>query len=562
MAKNNEILIKLDSIILGEGLEDRNSYYIISSMYKYLFETAIFKYFDSELFDISSRMNNTLSREVSLKLNNFYSEIGIEGIREIVYYILSGKRNSPKSFIENSNDNICKLAIDLLEISDMGGDIILDLGSGTGNFLANAYKDSRDRNYNFKDIVGIEINPEQANISKMALSILSDGSVYPKVFVGNALDKIEYPYTKGYVFPPLGMRKFLNEEVRKSRLFSDYYFTNRNTGEWIFIDNLLSGLCGGKGVAIVTGKALFNNVDLEYRNRLLDAGLLEGVIELPAGSLTFSGMKVFMLVFGNNNKKVKFVDASNVISADNKRYVNFELPVDTIKNMYYSKDIKTKNISELIDLANLTPSTILLDVKKINNGVKLGDVSEVFIGNQYTLGVFESKGMLTDKKTGYKILTSGDIEDGIVHWDRLQSIIYNDTKFDKFAVRYGDIVVTSKSSKVKTVVVDIDPKEKILVTGGMLIVRPDLSKLNPTYFKMFLDSEIGQNALKSVQKGSYVVSISASSLSTIEIPLIDIKKQDAKAYKYNSELSTLIYYKNEIKRIENSLKNLFEDEEE
>ena len=96
----------------------------------------------------------------------------------------------------------------------------------------------------------------------------------------------------------------------------------------------------------------------------------------------------------------------------------------------------------------------------------------------------------------------------------------------------------------------------------MLIVRPQLNKLNPTYLKMFLDSEIGQKALKSKQKGSIIVSITANSLSSIEIPMIDIKKQNEKAERYNEKLSTLATYKQEIERIENSLKNLFEEEED
>ena len=176
--------------------------------------------------------------------------------------------------------------------------------------------------------------------------------------------------------------------------------------------------------------------------------------------------------------------------------------------------------------------------------------------------MFENKGLISEQKTGYKILTSSDIENGMVRWELLKSVYIKDNKFDKFAVQYGDVIVTSKSSKVKTVVIDIEPKEKILVTGGMLIVRPQLDKLNPTYLKMFLDSETGQSILKSVQKGTFVVTITASSLATIKIPMIDITKQQEKAEKYNEKISTITAYKQEIERIENSVKNLFEEEDD
>lgn len=561
MAKTNEILFKIESIIRGETLGERSSYMVISNAYQYACNNNLIYYKNKELLEIAREMNEHVSPEVVDKLNDLYDELGIEGIRTLLYDLLSGKNNGPRTFIESSNNYISELANDLLEV-DGAGHIVMDFGSGTGNFLANVYKKAHDNKFVLKDLIGIEINVEQAHISQMALSILSDGSVNPQIVIGNALEKINYPYTKAYVFPPLGMRKLLNDDFRRSFLFQDMYLSNRNTAEWLFIDNMLSGLLGDKAVALVTGKALFSNTDIEYRNKLVSSGWLEGIIELPAGSLSFTGVKVYMLVFSKNNKEVKFVDASNVIGVENKRYVNLELPIKIIEDMYYSKDVKTKPIEELIDISNLCPSTIMLDVKKFENGVELKELADVFIGNQYTLGVFESKGLISDKKTGYRILTSSDIENGMVRWETLRSVDMKDNKFDKFAVKFGDVVVTSKSSKVKTVVVDIEPKEKILVTGGMLIVRPQLDKLNPTYLKMFLDSEIGQSALKSIQKGTIIVTVTASGLSTIEVPMIDINKQQEKAERYNEKLSTLAAYKKEIERIENSLKNLFEEEEE
>lgn len=48
----------------------------------------------------------------------------------------------------------------------------------------------------------------------------------------------------------------------------------------------------------------------------------------------------------------------------------------------------------------------------------------------------------------------------MICWEELHYIDMKDDKFDKFAIQYGDVVVTSKSSKVKTAVVDIVPEEK------------------------------------------------------------------------------------------------------
>lgn len=561
MAKTNDTLIKLNSIVRGETLGEKSSYIVISNAYIYACRNNLIYYKDDELLTTAYKMNEYVSSEAVERLNDLYNVIGLDGIRNLIYDLLSGKYNEPKSFTESSSNYISELANDLLEI-DGTENIVMDFGSGTGNFLANVYKKACENKIVLKDLIGIEINIEQAHISQMALSVLSDGSVNPRIIIGNSLEKVSYTYTKAYVFPPLGLRKLLNSEFRKSFLFQDIYLSNRNTAEWVFIDSMLSGFSVERAVALVSGKALFSIADIEYRNKLISSGWLEGIIELPVGSLSFVGTKVYMLIFSKNNKKVKFVDASNVIDVENKRYVNLELPVKKIKDIYYSKDAKTKTIDELIDTQNLCPSIITLNVKEIKNGVELKELAKVLTGNQYTLGVFENKGLISEQKTGYKILTSSDIENGMVRWELLKSVYIKDNKFDKFAVQYGDVIVTSKSSKVKTVVIDIEPKEKIIVTGGMLIVRPQLDKLNPTYLKMFLDSETGQSILKSVQKGTFVVTITASSLATIKIPMIDITKQQEKAEKYNEKISTITAYKQEIERIENSLKNLFEEEDD
>lgn len=561
MAKLKESLFRAESIAYAAGLGDKSSYFIIANAYLYTCDNNLIYGKDESLLNIAKSMNSHISQEIVSNFISLFNEIGLEGIRELVYELISGKYINQKFFIESTNDYISQLANDLLEIKK-SDEIVIDLGSGLGGFLANVYKNSYSNKLLLKNLIGIEINVEQAHISQMVLNILNDGSMSFKIIVANGLEKITYRYTKAYTFPPLGIKAILENRYRNSFMFQKVKLSNKNSTEWLFIDNLLSGLSLDRAVALVTCKALFSNSDLEYRNNLIKSGWLEGIIELPIGALSFTGIKMFLLVFSKGNKSVKFVDSSNVISSENKRYINLELPVKEIENMYYSNNVAKKTIEELIDVPNLCPSTILLNVKKFKNSVKLNDLAEVFTGNQYTLGVFEKKGLIASNNTGYRILTSSDIENGMVNWQSLQFITMNDDRFDKFAVKYGDVVVTSKSSKVKTVVVDIEPKEKILVTGGMIIVRPKTEKLNPTYLKMFLDSEVGQASLKSIQKGSNIVSITATSLSTIELPMVDINKQNEKASKYNAKLSTIASYKSEIERLENSLKHLFEEGED
>ncbi|MBP3702710.1 MAG: tRNA (adenosine(37)-N6)-dimethylallyltransferase MiaA, partial [Lachnospiraceae bacterium] len=150
---------------------------------------------------------------------------------------------------------------------------------------------------------------------------------------------------------------------------------------------------------------LYERIDRRV-DQMLENGLLEGIIELPNGSLTFSGIKTYMLIFSKNNKKVKMLDASNVLEESTKRFKKVRLPVEKILELYKEKEVPSKLIDDLKDVNNLSPSIVLMNVEKIENGVRLSDLAEVYTGNQYTLGVFEKNKMLSDETTGYRILTS------------------------------------------------------------------------------------------------------------------------------------------------------------
>lgn len=107
-----------------------------------------------------------------------------------------------------------------------------------------------------------------------------------------------------------------------------------------------------------------------------------------------------------------------------------------------ASNCKKFNFEELVNARNIAPSTLNVGEIKVKNGEVLGDLAEVFTGSQYTSRNFEDS--FANESTGYRILMSSDIENGVVDWKKLQSIKYEDTKFDKFAVKKGDVVVTSK----------------------------------------------------------------------------------------------------------------------
>lgn len=515
---------------------------------------------DASLVKVARDMNRLVDSSILKNLELYLNELTLDEKRELILDILSGKFGTPTKY-DYSSDSMCELAIKLLRI-DGCGHMIMDFGSGYGNFLAQVYKYTLDNDFILMGLRGVELDSNSAYVSLMALYCLKNNEVHPDITIGDIVrDDLNLVCTTGYVFPPFGS-KILDKDEKIMSKVCDYEFTSRNSASWIFIDRMLAH--SYYSIAFVPMNLLYNSADEEYRNKLIEKGLLEGIIELPGGTITFSGAKVCALLFSKNNTKVKILDESNILGKGPARFNQVKLPVDEIIKDYNAKDIMMFDGEELMKLTNISPSSILALKEKENTdiniekfGGRLADYAEIFVGSQYTSKNFES--MFSNEKTGYRILTSSDINDGKVEWDKLQAIDYKDSKFDKYAVRKNDIVITSKSSKFKTVVVDIDPSEKILVTGGMIIVRPYVDKLNSTYFKIFLDSPIGEKTIKAIQKGATIVTINVKDLSEIKVPMIDIVKQEKMALEYNQKLEQINMYKKEIERITNKLKGFFID---
>lgn len=528
--------------------------FIVSFLYDYGNENDFFGGASTELLNIADETIKRIPKDIIYDLKEYFDQLSKEEIKTTLMDTLL----FDDKFIDKTSKDLGDLSCKLLEL--MEDDVLFDLGSGRGSFLSIASDYANKSNINVKELAGIEINLNHLSISRMIMEILLEDrtTVYNINYANILSDSPLITYNKGYVYPPLGMR-FIGSDPYFKTIFSEIILTAKNSFELVFIDKLLTNLKGEnkRGVALVTGRTLFNVADREYREALANSGLLEGIIELPQNILENTSIKLFLLVFSTNNSQVRLLDASNVVTTLDKNNQSNTFS-NIIFKMYQSDSVSKKSLKEMKELQNWMPSNALLSIEKPKNGIKLEEVAEVFTGSQYTISKFKDR--FVDKDTKYKILTSSDINDGLVDWRNLQNIEVKDTKLDKFSIKYNDLIITSKSSKIKMAVVDFTPTDHIIVTGGMIIVRPDYTRLNPTYLKIYLESEQGQNVLRSIQKGITIITINANSLKGIIVPLINIQNQQKMARKYNDKLSSLLAFKNEIEKIENDLNNFYYEE--
>lgn len=557
--KTNDIINTLRSEV---RIEDVAVKYFIVTAHEYLSNNNLI---EKGKCNYQSRINIEVPTELKDDLLKLLDGLTLDEIRKIIKDLLNDISFSYRWSYGGSTSQLGELAYRLLKLNEGRGEILYIPCSGVGYPLIPIVEAAKRDKIHFKDIICNDISAEACYLQSLLIDIFYEDKEPIFVRCGDMFESTNC-YTTTILYGLLGHR-YNKEKIEKkfSSIFEDIPYESLINSEWIFVDKILANRYKScfRGLVLVSAKTLWEERSSEYRKRIIENGYLEGIIELPTKSLTNTMIPTYLLVLSEGNKEVKFLDASQMLIKNKNRFSERErisnLDLGSILEKYHDK-FNRLSIDEAKNLKNLTPSIVSAKKYDLENATRLGDIAEVFSGNQYTLTNF--KGMIEEAETGTSILTSNDVTDYLINYDSLTHIKYEDTKFDKYCLKYGDVVVTSKSSKAKVGVVDFEPKEKIIVTGGMIIVRPNAKKLNPTYLKLFLDSEAGQSAIKAIQKGTVIISLASKDLAEVKIPLVDIKKQNKAAIKFNRTVSNIIACKKELDKLENSLNDILNNEEE
>lgn len=503
-----------------------------------------------DLFDYANSLTQLLSSETQERINKLFDK-NLDDKFEIVktYY----NEKSFEDFFEQctGNTSLYYLVYKLLKLDD--NDRIYDMGSGIGHFL---YEMCRLANIENKKCViqGIEINTSRLNVAKMILELIG---VRYKLELGDALYYDIKEFDKAFVFPPLGL-KYKDDTYLKFNTKNRSFISRNTSAEWFFVDRIISNLPdNGRAVALLPQRCLFFEGDHPYRRYLLESKMIEGIIKLPQGVIPNSGVSTSLVIFSHNNEKVNVVDASNCFKKTNFRTIILH---DDIACNYFTCKKDMIDYRDIICIGDMSVEKLLRKPIDIKYSTPIENVGEVFQGSQYTLANFKSQ--ISEKRTNTRLLTSSDIEEGMIQWDLLTSIENPDKKIFKFSLRKNDVILTSKSSKVKIAIVDCDLNENLILTGGMLCVRPNTNLITPEYLKMFFDSKKGREILKSIQKGSTIPSITVSALKSINVscPPIDIQIEVTK--KYQSKLMMYAALKKELVALEEQISSYYDEIEE
>ena len=484
------------------------------------------------------------------------NEIYEENIRNICeYYAYERKNTRWEDMRSLTSPQIAQLVCMLLDITPE--DFVFDPCSGAGCFLNEAAKYSNCKYGANPKLEGIEIDRDASFVSKVILELSHNNA---NILEEDSL-KAKYPvFNKGYVESPFGMRIISD---RSASMDDNKIFISNHESEWLFIVKMLENIKkGGRFASLVPAGRLVSSIGIKTREYLVRNNLIEGIIELPSGMVPGTAVKTDLLIFNNSREEgtpIKMLDGNQYLSEkSNRRFDSLQLNFNEFVKAYYSDTYFISPEEIMNNEFKLSPTYYLSSADKISVPYpkKVSEIATVMLGSQYTIAHFKSS--ITEENSGYRILTSSDIQEGLIEFEELTRI-EPDKKLEKFAIKKGDIVMTSKSSKVKTAVIDEMPDEFIIVTGGMIIIRPDLSSVNPFFLKMFFDSEMGVETLKKIQRGVTIITITASSLEKAVVSCPPLEEQNKIAAKYSSLVNMYAGLQDQTKKIKEKIDHFYSD---
>lgn len=477
------------------------------------------------------------------KYETFKSIIFEEGIsREVLQYVIEDECSNYESA---TPDSIVSLALKLLDIKE--GETVVDVGSGSGNFILNGAV------ANPKSVfTGYEINTELYLVSLMRNYSCNGnkGDSNVNLLHADAFDivdiKKEIRFDKVFANYPIGM------QLKFSGIGQSYMMKINDrlglpyssiSGDWLFnllIRELTEKSPDGKAIGIMAGGSSWNLTDRFVRKYFLDLGIVECVIALPPKLFGTTGIPMMMIMFSFGNLKVRMIDATqfyvpgrrqNSMDMNQIHKVLEALHVDS----EYSKLVEYEEMEQ--QDYTLDPGRYLGQKKKIENGVAFGSViKSITRGAQKTAKELDE--LVSQKATNINYLMLSDIHNGLIN-EELSSLTKLDPSLEKYCLKDNDLILSKNGYPYKVAIAHPKPGQKILANGNLYIIELDQERINPLYLKAFLESEVGINLLKSITVGVAIPNLGVVNLKKMIIPVPPMEQQNLVAEKYLAQLDEI-----------------------
>lgn len=503
-------------------------------------------------YKVNDRIFEILSREILE--NVVWKEMQREAADYLVDGILCGQLNPEIQTPKWLN----RLAIALLDPVDG------DFYDGTAGVCSTAVEVYR---HSLKKQSNISIYTQEMNEFFWAVSAVrtflegmphvfhSCGDVIaaPAYYEKDKLKTFDY----SIMFPPLGMTKQVDEHLLGQDVFQRFLYPEsiRIGWDWAFALHQVASLNEhGKGVLCMFGGAFFNVQSKRIRAEIINSGVVECVIAIPANSLPFTAVPVNLIVFNRNLKKgseILMIDAqafmeTNAGVSTKKRYVLNEEGIQKIVAVYAGRTQEAQvsrlvSVDELVE-ADLMPARYVkkrtIDTKEFGTISIASDLDRILKGPNWVAlkevvkvraGFNHSKVAVQADDGDIKIIRLSDVQNGALNLGNIPGYrLAKDVNIDKYRVFEGDILLSCKGQAVKTCMVP-HIQEYITASANFMILQADPKFIYPLYLQYYLESPMGMYLIKSKQAGSSIVMLNKKEVNDIPIPYISLQQQMALA---------------------------------
>lgn len=504
-----------------------------------------------ELSDILKEIVNTGMLSYSDASNTIYYDCLVNLKHEEAVMFFEKFYNFKEYENRQTDKDIIDVIFELVDIKKYNN--ILDLCSGEGNFL----KEVANKN-TAVNISGCEINYFDNLSCKMRMFVAGK-----KVKLTNCdvlKTNIDDRYDLVFIDYPWSLRTNEDPVVNEKDILE--YKRNRTRSDWNFIYKAIN-LTSEDGIAIAIAPTgvLYNTLDLQSREQVVEKGLLNTIIQMPTGTYPSTSVSYVIMVFSKGNKKVRLIDARELCLNSKSAFKKINL--EKIKELINSDESDLKLFVDNEEIAskkyNLDRNQYFNDVSDIEliNPKTIKEIADVFAGYQYTSRKVEE---LKPGEGNVSVVKVSNIENGEINYNDLVSIDIDENKVEKYILKENDILISTKGTLIKIGLITNIGDKKLIPYNNLQIIRITSEDVNPIYVCNYLNSETGQRFLRLIQTGQIIININKNDLLNVQVPVVDMDTQETIANRYRIISNNIKELKEKLSTLESKLNSIYDDE--
>ena len=480
-------------------------------------------------------------------LKEFSKDVGIvlkEGnvLKDIAYISQSGMLERLQHVI----DNIYRLAA-LNELYPMTPASIMRMMQGlvSANSFNGMSNDCCNSEKFLEDVYGhvVKDSPITSCAKDIETAVLDINTIirYMKSAVSAKTNEQELfvNYNLQYDYKPDIVVYDLAKGQNKPLAFVEYKGPIQDVGmkniysDWLYILEALDATSdNGKGSIIVTSGALTRRNEAKLRKQVVFNDWVETVITLPANLYPTTRVGTEILVFNKQKEKrrknkILFIDISRFYFRGNRNYNSITQEGTKLVNDIFHNYYEKEGISCIVDVSEVAENTCSLkplrylemrSAQSMNQDVLcLKEIAKVMRGVQLKK---EEEEVLCQNGVAHYLNIKDIQEENICYEDSKKIIPKSADWHMKFQIQEDDILLTSKGTTLKIVIVGEKPPEAY-ICGNLTILRVNSKIYHPYILYEFLTSAEGRRALESIQSGATIRVLNNANLAELHVPKYD-----------------------------------------